>query len=836
VTSSSRPRSRARLAGLAAAAVAAGALTPFAGGSAAAQEAAAPPAAPAVLGPVNADPVIKDVVLDWRAVSGAESYVVELGTDETWSDDAVWTDTTATTELALPAWLPDASYLWRVAAVKGGVQGAWSQDGTFTRGWRDRPVLVAPASGAALPGRPTFSWTPVPGASAYQLQVSTSSTFNGSSPLEADPTRDQASPVVDTCFTSRTSVTPFTEKVSAREDNPGACVFSVLGTGKTVYWRVRALDRYVDGSQEVPTSPASSAGISYLPPSASGTELASDCPGSTPEPVVTATATPTATATATATPSADPSAAPTATATPSPTAAPIPGEGEGGGCAPTHPVDTGRWTAFRSLTTTYSASEGSALGVVGQGTLPAYCTTAASPVCDDFPTLSWPADAGANRYRVYVSLTDDFSNVQRIVETSATTWTPTDGWRESSVGESYYYLVQACNSTRCGPVPTADANSDGVPDQVARQTFRKKSPAAKTAAAKKPQSVVEGVELRWEDYAKTRREAPGKTETAGAFAYRLEVRTGGESFAQGTLVEDVVVDGSRCQPDGSGSAGYRRDGVLDCDDSASTTAPGATDVVSYVSDKTYPDANVHWRVQALDPSGNRLPWSAPQTIDATPPTFTVSPTEGLAPDATVVVTFSEPVDGITSSTVRLRSTPSTITPVGDGKSFTLKANAMMYAGAPYTVEASPAITDKAGNAYVPKPVGLKVAAMVDDLSAGLRLLGGWSRLSASGAVGGTYVRALPTPSAWAATHTLVYGSGAELKGCVGPGNGIVEVWDGPTRLARVDTYRNSTSCGVVLARVSFPPGLHVVEVRGMGQKSGLSEGTAMAVDAVTALP
>ena len=542
----------------------------------------------------------------------------------------------------------------------------------------------------------------------------------------------------------------------------------------------------------------------------------------------------TAVPTASASPGADPSASPTAT--PSPVSAPVPGEGEGADCAPSHPVDTGRWTATKSLTMTYPASAGGSLGVVGQGTLPAYCTTGASPVCDDFPTLSWPADAGADRYRVYIALNDDFSNVQRIVETSATRWTPTESWRESSVGESYHYLVQACNSTRCGPVPTADGNGDGVPDQIARQTFRKKSPAAKTAAAKKPQSSVEGVELRWEDYAKTRREAAGKTETAGAYAYHLEVRTGGQSFAEGALLEDVLVDGARCQPAGSGSAGYRRDGVLDCDDSASTTAPGQTDVVSYVSAKAYPDVNVHWRVQALDPSGNRLPWSAPQTIDATPPTFTVSPTEGLAPDATVVVTFSEPVDGVASNTVRLRSTPSTITPVGDGKSFRLKANAMMYAGAPYTVEASPVITDKAGNNYVPKPVGLRTAAVVDDTSPGLRLLGSWNRFSASGAVGGTYVRALPTPTAWAATHTLVYGSGAELKGCVGPGNGIVEVWDGPTRLARVDTYRNSTSCGVVLARVSFPAGLHVVEVRGMGQRSARSEGSAMAVDAVTALP
>jgi hypothetical protein len=246
-------RSRSRLAGLAALAVAAGALTPLAVGSSSAAAAAAP-AAPALLGPLSAGPVVKDVVLDWRSVGEADSYVVELGTDDDWSDDPVHTEKTVATELALPAWLPHASYLWRVAAVDDGVQGAWSRNGTFTRGWRSRPELLSPAVGAAVAGRPTFSWTPVPGASAYQFQVSSSATFSGGSPLDADPANDQASPKVDTCYTTRTELTPFSGRASGQEQ-AGPCVFSVLGSGSTVYWRVRAIDRYVDKVVEGPDHP-----------------------------------------------------------------------------------------------------------------------------------------------------------------------------------------------------------------------------------------------------------------------------------------------------------------------------------------------------------------------------------------------------------------------------------------------------------------------------------------------------------------------------------------------------------------------------------------------------
>jgi hypothetical protein len=372
--------------------------------------------------------------------------------------------------------------------------------------------------------------------------------------------------------------------------------------------------------------------------------------------------------------------------------------------------------------------------------LPSYCAAPAggSPVCDDFPTLRWSAVAGAHRYRVYVALNDDYTNIQRIVETSALTWTPTDAWRESSVGESYHYVVQACSLAGCGRVPGAAT--------LQAQTFRKKSPPARTLAVKRPQSTVDGVELRWEDYGQTRRTSGGRTETAGAYAYRVEVRSGGASFAAGAPVELVTVDGSRCKLVAAGTSG-REDASLACDDSATAGPAAAGDVISYVSKgKAYPStpgALLHWRVQAVDPSGNRLPWSAPQTFDPTGPTLTASPTTGLAADQTVTVVFSDRVTGVNSGTLRLRSTPSTVTAVGDGKTFKVKASSLLYAGASYVLEASPAIRDAGGNAHSPRPVTLKTNAQVDDRSAGLRLSGAWTRLSASGAVGGSYVRGVP---------------------------------------------------------------------------------------------
>ena len=227
----------------------------------------------------------------------------------------------------------------------------------------------------------------------------------------------------------------------------------------------------------------------------------------------------------------------------------------------------------------------------------------------------------------------------------------------------------------------------------------------------------------------------------------------------------------------------------------------------------------------------------PPPADAVAPTFTVTPTQAVGVDASLLVTFSEPVTGVDSGTLRLRSTPSTVTPSGDGTTYVLRAKRVLYAGATYHVEASPKIVDAAGNSYLPVPVRLTASALVDDRSAGLRLLGAWSRLSASGAAGGSYVRSVPTPTRWSVTHTDVFGGGVQIRGCVGPGNGILEVWADGRRLASVDTYRAATGCGVRLASVRFPAGsgLHLVEVRGLGAKRPASGGTAIAVDAVTAV-
>lgn len=224
-------------------------------------------------------------------------------------------------------------------------------------------------------------------------------------------------------------------------------------------------------------------------------------------------------------------------------------------------------------------------------------------------------------------------------------------------------------------------------------------------------------------------------------------------------------------------------------------------------------------------------------VDSTAPTFRTVPVTGLAVDGSLKVVFSEPVRGISADTVGLRSTPVVLSPAADGRSVVLTPRARLVPGATYTVNVAPQVTDLAGNSVATGATPVRANPLVDDRAPALSLgAGTWSRLAASNAVGRTYTRSVPTAGSPSVASVAVFGRGVQVKGCVGPANGVLEVWSDGAHVAGVDTYRPYSSCGVVLVTpvLSGGPGLHRVQLRGVGAKNARSKGTAVAVDVVTA--
>jgi hypothetical protein len=743
--------------------------------------------APRVLGPVEGV-VLKTVVLDWTAVAGAEGYKVEVGTDEDWSDGAVYGTevTSGATAFTLPVAVPHASYVWRVAATTKTGQGRWSSNGSFVRAWTARPTPLTPTPDRDAPDGWTFAWTPVAGASEYQLQVSTVPTFDDGSLVDRAPTQTQNEPLTESCFTTRTEVTPHVHHGNPVISAPGDCSLTLVRSDPTQrrYWRVRALDHYVSGKVTLPTAPVTDEGISHLPPNFKGNDLdLTACPKLVADEPLGAVF-----------PSPSPSATGTASASPSPSST-------GGvkppvlSCTPANPVEKGAWseTTRFSMSWPSTMTDHTTFPLVETHELPETTCTAAL-VCRDIPMLSWDEVPGAMAYRVYLALDPSYSNIVYVGDVLGTEWVPLYSLRDNTAGQAYYYAVQACSAIGCGDVPAEPLS------------FRKRSPAVvPTGPAEGAQIAanVGQVTFTWKDWSETLADVTGAPATSGPTSYRVQVTTEDDPDFTDTLL-DAEVDETAFVP----------------------------------PTVRFPDGRLLWRVQAIDASGNRQPFSPVHSFvrDVTAPAATVLDTARLAVDGTVALTFSEPVTGVDATSVKVNPAANvTVRLAADRLSAVISPATRWLLGAKHTVELAPTIKDLVGNAVQPAAGDLEVVSRADDGSPALGYAGRWNKRAATNALGGGFHASTPTMRAQTAVTVSLYGKGVRVTGCQGPTGGLADVWVDGVKRARVDTYRRWSGCGVTLAEYALPSGRHQVQLRGVGLKRPASKGTALMVDAVDAL-
>ena len=130
----------------------------------------------------------------WTAIKGAEHYRLEYTSDET-CDFSVGTslETRQTYYTPTDTFPNDFRYCWRVRVESGPAVGDWSDTWHFQKRWYLQPVLLTPTQLYQTGLYPMYSWTPVPGASSYHIEISTKPDF---------------SVIVDQGYTSNTSYTP----------------------------------------------------------------------------------------------------------------------------------------------------------------------------------------------------------------------------------------------------------------------------------------------------------------------------------------------------------------------------------------------------------------------------------------------------------------------------------------------------------------------------------------------------------------------------------------------------------------------------------------------------
>lgn len=215
----------------------------------------------------------------WTTVVGASRYQIQLSPDADFPDDNTVDQTVTNTHFIPRATLLDDTYYWRVRALSTDATrpGPWSvgsgPDGVqrVTRVWLQDGVAARPAVWAgdvgdqpegdpgtwslttSLPKNAiALSWTPIAGASYYEVQIAESQSFiDMPSPVNNDD--------VLTCKTPHTTLTPDStlgeyKRTTDRFDcawEPGSDTLTRSGVSvtedRTYYVRVRAIDETTGG-------------------------------------------------------------------------------------------------------------------------------------------------------------------------------------------------------------------------------------------------------------------------------------------------------------------------------------------------------------------------------------------------------------------------------------------------------------------------------------------------------------------------------------------------------------------------------------------------------------
>jgi hypothetical protein len=494
---------------------------------------------------VASAPEIEDYEFSWTTVPGAAGYEVEINTSEDFAAGS-WVccpvnpithlttiGTTYSPTLVLPN---NNSYYWRVRAVDAsGNPGVWNLGPQFSKGFDEvlPPVKnlrmldnSTPGEGPFETSTPIVKWDPVPGASAYEVEVTR---FASGCQWTANTEHWRNIKTATAAWTPLGSgwngIKPFESPLNVSTDIPA------LVAGHDYCVRVTALDR-----------PAS-----LIDPYVRGVETYLPAPG-----------------------------IPAFTYLGPPAGAPC-----------TEPCDD------------------DALGS-GDYLTPITGTTQAA-----MPYFRWEPIAGFQSYFVLVSKDPNFTNLVDYAFTQANAYAPRTGAGPRTYPDEtnlYYWAV----------LPATEANGGGVttaPQFSHPSNFHKQS-VPPTLLSPANGAVFNGpVRFRW-------------TPTEGARRYRLQVSMD-PSFSNFTGGEDLVT---------------------------------RTDSTTYTSSVTYrADTALYWRVRAEDEELRGLAWSAVGTFRKTLPAPVPSASNPTGGDAVPSWSWA-PVPGAVSYDFRLYPPNNTTTP------------------------------------------------------------------------------------------------------------------------------------------------------------------------------
>ncbi|MBN2257364.1 MAG: hypothetical protein JW704_06025, partial [Anaerolineaceae bacterium] len=107
----------------------------------------------------------------WTAVRGAQYYKLQYSTDPFFSEGVTTVDSRNTSYTPTDTLPNDVNCYWRVRTHSGNSVSGWSETRSFFKQWYIQPVHLTPTNGYQEQRWPLFSWTPVPGAAYYYIEI-----------------------------------------------------------------------------------------------------------------------------------------------------------------------------------------------------------------------------------------------------------------------------------------------------------------------------------------------------------------------------------------------------------------------------------------------------------------------------------------------------------------------------------------------------------------------------------------------------------------------------------------------------------------------------------------
>jgi hypothetical protein len=242
-------------------------------------------------------------------------------------------------------------------------------------------------------------------------------------------------------------------------------------------------------------------------------------------------------------------------------------------------------------------------------------------------------------------------------------------------------------------------------------------------------------------------------------------------------------------------------------------------------------------VNARNQSGINWYFEFHWLIDATVPVISNhAPTTSLSVTGPITLTFSEPVDGVNTSSVIVHAETANVDVGGTiarptTTTATWRPNTTLVPGETYRVSVTAGVHDIAGNPLTATFFTVRAVTSLEETSAALQRY--WDLDYSTIASGGAYIVSRLAGSSADLTFSATAGQTASVYGIRQPSGGYADIYLDGVKVATPGFYYATAVRTKVYLSPALTAGKHTISIRPLGTRPAASTDSWVAIDSVT---